>query len=149
METHKKGRPLYQRTENDGVLVSVLAGAGIPQKQIALALGIGINTLRRHFKDELVSGLARTNAKVLGTLFKLATSGKDVGATIFWCKTRLGWKETAVTETVNPAAPAEAKMLLDVITAELADQPEVRYRIARRLHEIEMAAAKQPAGNVQ
>ena len=50
-------------------------------------------TLLKHFREELDNGATKANVKVVAALFKMATSGDCPAATIFWCKTRLGWRE--------------------------------------------------------
>tara|TARA_R110002049_G_scaffold137350_2_gene297356 strand:- start:38669 stop:39010 length:342 start_codon:yes stop_codon:yes gene_type:complete len=73
-------------------MVEVLVAGGTPNTTIAKAMGIGMNTLRRHYKDELECGLELANSKVVRRLFRLIEQG-STPATIFWLKTRAGWKE--------------------------------------------------------
>jgi hypothetical protein len=58
------------------------------------------------------------NARVLGTLFRLATSGTDVAATIFWCKTRCGWRENdrrdPISENQTPIVP-QLKLITETV----------------------------------
>jgi hypothetical protein len=58
---------------------------------------------RKHFREEIDTGAARANARVAAYLFEVATGQRGDGsaattAAIFWCKTRLRWKETVVNE---------------------------------------------------
>ena len=66
-------------------------------QQIAKLLGVSLNTLKKHYAEELELGLARANAVVSGTLFAEAKKG-NITACIFWLKTRAGWRETAKVE---------------------------------------------------
>jgi len=68
------------------------ANRGVPQLEIAKLLGISPTTLRKHYEDQLQRGEAEAHAAVVGKLFETAMSG-NVTALIFWCKTRLGWRE--------------------------------------------------------
>lgn len=76
--------------------------AGIPQEEIALLLGVTAKTLRKHFRKELTHGTVEAKAKVLETLYGMATSGKNTAATIFYVKTRCGVKEQENTESNRP-----------------------------------------------
>jgi hypothetical protein len=55
--------------------------------------GIHLDTLREHFKRELVTGKAKANSKIGQTLFQKAAGG-DVTAMIWWSKTQMKWAET-------------------------------------------------------
>lgn len=74
-----------------------MAAAGITHELIARVIwpgGIGQETLRRHFNEELDCALAEANTKVAQSLFNQAISG-NVTAQIFWLKTRARWRETS------------------------------------------------------
>ncbi|WP_431300636.1 hypothetical protein [Tabrizicola sp. BL-A-41-H6] len=86
-------------------MVEVLVAGGTPNRTIAKALDIGMNTLRRHYSNELDHGLATANAKVVRRLFRLIEQG-STPATIFWLKARAGWKEGQVVEVAQKAEPA-------------------------------------------
>ena len=66
-------------------------------QQIAKLVGVSLNTLKKHYAEELELGLARANAVVSGTLFNEAKKG-NITACIFWLKTRAHWRETAKVE---------------------------------------------------
>ena len=85
--------PLREWSKQERLLVTFMAVAGVPHKHIAAALDTDDKTLRKHFKEELDDGAHKLNAQVVGALFKSAMGG-SVAAQIFWCKTRLGWRET-------------------------------------------------------
>ena len=75
--------------------VESMAGFGIPQRDIALVLRIDVMTLTKYYRDELDRGAAVANTKVAQNLFRIACGeGREaVTAAIFWCKTRMGWRE--------------------------------------------------------
>jgi transposase len=81
--------------------VTVYVAVGISQEQIALLLGISIDTVQRHFRTELDNGAPLANAKVAGKLFNEAMQG-NVTCMIFWLKTRAGWREVNRVETTFP-----------------------------------------------
>jgi hypothetical protein len=67
---------------------------GIPHQDIALKIGIrSPKTIRKYFRQELDLGVTEANYKVAKTLFEMATSGDCPAATIFWAKTRNGFRE--------------------------------------------------------
>ena len=87
---------LFKPTPEERKQVEAMAGYGVPHEQIAVLIGedgIDADTLKKHFKNELVQGKAKANAKVGQTLFQKATSG-DTTAAIWWSKTQMGWKDT-------------------------------------------------------
>jgi len=86
-------KPPYQPSDVDRRVVETMAVGGMSQEDICRAIGVSGKTLRKYFRDILNSAECRAKAQVVGTLFRMATSGKDVAATIFWCKTRLGWRD--------------------------------------------------------
>ncbi len=105
----KAGNPNFkpfEPTAEQRVLVEAMTGYGIPQQDIVTLIinpktGKPINevTLRDHFRPEINRGLAAANTKVVGALFKNATTptptypGGIPTAQIFWLKARLGWKD--------------------------------------------------------
>lgn len=73
------------------------------EQEIAQALGISYSTLRRRkaeceqFEQAIKRGKAKANVFVGAQLMKLIKSG-NVAATIFYMKSRCGWRETQRTE---------------------------------------------------
>lgn len=91
---------LFVPTPEERRQVEAMAGYGVPHDQIAVLIGedgIDSDTLKKHFKNELLQGKAKANAKVGQTLFQKATSG-DTTAAIWWSKTQMGWKDTQTHE---------------------------------------------------
>ena len=87
-------RPRFRASEEKRKTVRALAGFGLTHDQIARMIGIrSPKTLRKYFERELANGSAEANAQVAQTLYKMATSGTNPGATIFWLKTRAKWSE--------------------------------------------------------
>jgi hypothetical protein len=100
------GRRKYNPTDKDQRMVEAMAGLGMRQDTIARVLRIDAKTLRKHFRIVLDSAADIANARVGATLYNLATSGMCPGATIFWMKSRLGWRETSRLEHTGPDGKA-------------------------------------------
>jgi hypothetical protein len=89
------GRPEFEPIEAERKQVEALSGYGLPIDQIAVLVrdGIHIDTLRKHFANELVAGKAKANSGIGRTLFQKAMGG-DTTAMIWWSKTQMRWAET-------------------------------------------------------
>lgn len=93
--------------------VSALVAFGIKQEHIALKLRISDETLRKHYPYELETGLALAIDKVANVLFSKAVDERDLGAAIFFLKTRGRWREKD---------PDEGKKNLESVIEMLADK---------------------------
>ncbi len=126
-----RSRPAFAPTEKQRGQVEAMAGYGIPEQAIADKFGIVRNTLRKHFEAELKNGATTANS-IVGEFLFGAISGKNeikdqharITAAIFWAKTRMGWKETAIIEHKD------------------LDASNARERVARRLDRIAAAIEK-------
>lgn len=118
--------PAHEPTDDQRHIVEVLVAGGTPKTIIAKALGIGMKTLQRHYADELETGLELANAKVVRRLFRLIEQG-STPATIFWLKTRAGWKEGQVVEIEQKAEPQtyDFSKLSDQDRADLRNKLEI------------------------
>ena len=116
------GRPPHQPDPASRRLVEHHAAIGTPHAQIAKLLQLSVNTLKKHYPEELELGLARANAVVGGTLFAEAKRG-NITAAIFWMKCRAGWREIAKVEhsggTSLEVRQVDATKLSDATLAEL------------------------------
>ena len=96
----------FKPTEEQRRKVKALAGYGVRQRQIAALLGLAsTTTLRKHFQEELRVGAVEGKAQMLGTLFKLAHSGRHPTMTMFWLKTRARWSEKGNPEPMESHGP--------------------------------------------
>lgn len=86
-------RPQFEVTAKNRKLVKTMSALGCRHEDIATLLEITPKTLRKHFRSDLDCGSIEANAKVMQSLFTMATSGKNTAASIFWAKTRCGLKE--------------------------------------------------------
>lgn len=111
------GRPAFEPTDAERKQVEAMSGYGLPIDQIAILVrdGIHIDTLRKHFSNELVSGKAKANSGIGRTLFQKAMDG-DTTAMIWWTKTQMRWAETQKHElTGADGAPLEIAKIERVI----------------------------------
>ena len=88
------GREGFKPTDSERKQVEALSGYGLPIEQIAVLVrdGIHVETLRKHFAQELIAGKAKANGQVGKTLFQKVMAG-DTTAAIWWSKTQMRWKE--------------------------------------------------------
>jgi hypothetical protein len=106
-------RPRFVPTEEQRRTVKSLSAYGIKQDEIAEMVNLrSSKSLRKHFRREIDRGAIEATAQVGQTLYKMATSGKHPAATIFWLKTRAGWREIQIVET-RPAAPPDFVVVLE------------------------------------
>lgn len=101
------------------------------EEEIALALGVSYATLRRRkaeseqFEQAIKRGKAKANIFVGGKLMQKIKDG-DTASTIFYLKSRCGWRETNRTEITGAGGMAiEMKAQIDdlrsLTTAELME----------------------------
>ena len=93
------GRPPYVPNEKDRAIVKSMAPF-INHDEIALEIGISDDTMRKYYRAELDSAKRRAHAAVGQSLLMQAVGGPEQNwreavpaATIFYAKTRMGWKE--------------------------------------------------------
>ena len=86
------GGAKYKPNDKDRQTVEQMSAVGIPQESIANVLKLSVDTITRHYKDELTTAASKANTKVAGMLYNKAIRG-DTACMIFWLKTRAGWRE--------------------------------------------------------
>jgi len=106
-------------TDQQRKMVQSMVGFGITLEQIGKIIGCERDTLMRHYRDELDTGVSRANSLVAQNLFSIATSKGQgsVAAAIFWMKTRARWRETDRLELTGPdGSPiqTEERKMLDI-----------------------------------
>jgi hypothetical protein len=82
-----------------------MSACGIPPEDIAKYLGVSEKTLQRYYGKDTFRARLEANAKVGRTLFEMATGGEEVAATIFWSKTRCGFREKQDIDTRPAVIP--------------------------------------------
>lgn len=109
----QRGRPEgtgYHPTPAQREQVELMAACGIPEEDMVVLIinpkskkPISPVTLRKHFREELDRGILGANMKVIGGLFKNATTKTKLYPAgnpilqIFWAKCRLRWNQSAGT----------------------------------------------------
>jgi hypothetical protein len=108
----------FEPTAAEREQVRRMCGHGLPAEMIARLVRSGISpvTLRRAFADDLAQGRAVAAATIVQTLFDKAAAG-DTACLLFWCKTRLQWREVVRAEVTGAdgvplAAPPAGVMLV-------------------------------------
>ncbi|OUO51652.1 hypothetical protein B5F76_09210 [Desulfovibrio sp. An276] len=92
--------PRKKYNERDERIALSMAQYGVPHTQIAQALGMSKDILYKLYGDAMQKGAANANAKIAQCLYNKAIGNQEKGippdttALIFWCKTRMGWRET-------------------------------------------------------
>jgi hypothetical protein len=92
----------HEPTDQTRNVARTAAGFGLPQPMIATLVGVSESTLRHYYLEELKSGKAQACYAVAKTLYDRATTGKDLGAAIFFLKSQAGFREKHVLD--DPAA---------------------------------------------
>ena len=105
-----RGRPTLEPTDKQRGQVEAMIRYGIPETEIAQALGISKTTLLKHFRNEINASATKANTQVgefiFATIVGLPIPGRPpvtderARATLamFWAKTRMGWKENVVNQ---------------------------------------------------
>lgn len=70
-----RGRPPFKPTPTQRRQVSIAAGGGMRHNEIALAIGIDIKTLEKHFELELSVGAVQRRMEVLVAMQRAAAKG--------------------------------------------------------------------------
>jgi hypothetical protein len=100
-----QGIPFEPTPEERGI-VERAASYGIPKEKIAYLIGINVDTLCKHFADELTTGPVRADMKIGQTLYELATESEDetvrYRACAFWAARRMGWTEKIINMHTGP-----------------------------------------------
>ena len=95
MTTKKRpvGRPAFVPTDEQRASVYDMAKYGVPHEHIASTIGdngIDSDTLKKHFKEELLRGKAEASAAIGQTLFEKARNG-CTSSLIWWTRSQMGW----------------------------------------------------------
>ena len=91
IKKEKYGRPEFEKTAEQSQNVQLLSQFGIDTADIARHIGVDVNTLLKHFEDELNKGKLIANLNVAKALYKSATKKGNVKAQIYWLETQAGW----------------------------------------------------------
>ena len=101
----KRGRESFEPTEKQRGQVEAMIRYGVPEQEIAKAIGIHRSTLARRFRDEIDTATTKANAQVGEFIFStiigmpipnrppVTDERARVALAIFWAKTRMRWSE--------------------------------------------------------
>lgn len=112
--------PAYKPTKEIGERIRALKAYGASHENIAKMVGVSVDTLDRHHRNDLDIGLDEANSKMAKSLFDKGALKGDTAAMIFWLKTRARWK-TADNESVlesNDSLKDEIRALRAKLDAE-------------------------------
>lgn len=92
-----KGRPAHAPSTMTRRFVEAMAGAGVPQREIAAVLSVAVPTLRKHYREEMRRGGAFLEAKLVANLLRIAggRDGTALKAIMFSLQCRFGWSRYA------------------------------------------------------
>lgn len=133
----RESRKRYVPTPGDRLIVSLAKACGYIDEQIRFCVnaphGLALNTMKKHFTDELEHGADMVNLRVAGNLLKIATSGGEkaaVTAGIFWAKTRMGFSEKSagLSATIEMGTPKQGATEKDPETGLPQDAP-IRFTL--------------------
>lgn len=105
----------FTPTKEQKSIVENMVIAGISRSMMAKIIGISRNTLKKAFKDELRTAMARANASVVGRLYK--QTEKSTPAAIFWLcnRDKENWNNAhMMRHEGNESRPIFLKMTDDV-----------------------------------
>lgn len=71
----RRGRPPHKPTAAWRRKVEELRSCGMSEDAVARAMGLDVDTLRKHYADELANGAARKRAQIIAMLYKSASKG--------------------------------------------------------------------------
>ena len=114
----------HKPTDEARKLVQLHATIGTPQETIAKVIGIDSKTLRKYYREELDTALAKANATIGGALFNKARGG-DTTAQIFWMKTRARWSEKNEIDLTSSDGSMTPSNEFRVVLVDEGEPPEV------------------------
>ncbi len=92
-EKSKRGRPLYEPSQRDRVLVEQLKACGITDVAISHILGINLSTLKRAFRMELNTACAKMVHSRMSDLVRIASRENGSFASVAASKIILEYME--------------------------------------------------------
>ena len=127
--TDGRGQPPFVPTNEQRSKVMKLVACGFTRESISVIMAIPDATLDRHFAWELTHGKTMIDAKILGGIVDMAGGG-DKTMSIFYAKSRAGWREAGARE-----AEAAALFSINISNSASDAAPEINV-IARSIHSL-------------
>jgi hypothetical protein len=104
-----RGRPAHVPTAAMRRNVSIAAGGGVYHEDIAVALGIGTDSLRKHYQHELSVGACQRRMEALCAMHKAAKGGSVAAQKAYMALTPRLAAPPAPAPTAAPDKPAPTK----------------------------------------
>jgi hypothetical protein len=102
-------RHSFQPTDEQRKLVKSLSALGLCQNEICHMVRLrSPKTLRKHFRQELASGMAEANTAVARVAYEMAHSGRYPAMTFFWAKCQR--KRVEQVEELEPMKPYKVEI---------------------------------------
>ena len=98
------GRPPHTPTDESRRKVRFMVAIGILIPSVAAEIGVGEDTLRKYYPEEILHGRSSLIAEVAGKLVTTALTGEGKDALLaqmFFLKTQGGWRETDAQQAVE------------------------------------------------
>jgi hypothetical protein len=126
MPRKKRSGRAFQPTDDDRRTVTLMGAMGCKHSHIALIVNIDPKTLRKHFRRELDTAAISANVQTTKSLFAMANSRRNAAATIFWVKTRCGFRSTGspCDDDITPVSSHSSPIPSDLAPAGRAPLPE-------------------------
>ena len=104
-EKRGRGQPPHAPTDKTRQTVQVLKANGNTHRVIALVIGIDVNTLMKHYRDELDNGFAHVKAMMGAAVVQSGLRG-NIGAQRYWlaCFGGAEWKHKDLEDGDKPNA---------------------------------------------
>ena len=120
----KSGPKPHDPTPEQRALVEKMTFLGYTQDRIAEIMGFSVDTLQRHYPQEIAQGKHGRLTEVADSLFQSAKKG-DTTAAIFILKTQAGWRDKPTQIEVTgadggPIATEEKSAITSRLMAALA-----------------------------
>lgn len=123
--------PAHKPTKETRQKVRDLLMAGLTQERVAKHIGVSVPTLEKYYSREIETASETAVAAVAKTAYDMAISGESPAMTMFYLKTRGGWRETDRHEITGAnGGPIDLRALTDTQLAQIAagdegDTPEL------------------------
>lgn len=133
--------PKPKRTFTDEQIkqLQTMAGLGLTQKQMAALCDISLATFERWLSENEAarSAVERGNAKavmaVAKTAYQMAIAGNQPAMTMFYLKTRAGWRETdRIDMNTKISGAIEHKNTAELLQEYESFAPQLGYKLIKK-----------------
>ncbi len=110
---HPRGRRCQSWTEPERALVSIAAGTGIPQAELAVAVGLSTAEFQAAFSEDLKGAKAKVDQAVAGAIIAQGLAG-DGNLLRFYARAKMGWNDKSIPDTPPPDRDATDALRLAI-----------------------------------